>query len=243
MTDFAGKIALVTGASRGIGHATAQLLRDRGATVITAQRGAVAGFETQKVDLSDAAAVEAIVPTLVAQHGRIDVLVNNAGVMDEEAADAVTLPAWERTLAVNLTAPMILSRDALRAMPPGGSIVNVGSVEGLGNNPKHAAYGASKAGLHGLTRAVAVDAGPKGIRCNAVAPGWIETDLNADFVENMPDPSAFRAGLAEIHPIGRTGQPEEVAELICWLVSDAASFVTGQIFTIDGGRTAKLSLP
>ncbi|MEM7440799.1 MAG: SDR family oxidoreductase [Pseudomonadota bacterium] len=243
MTQFTDKIALVTGASRGMGLATAKSLAAGGAHVITAQRGSADGFESIQVDSSQPSEVEGIIPEIIRRHGTIDVLINNAGVMVEEPIDAVTLPAWDRTLAVNLTAPMLLMRDAIKTMAPGSAIVNLGSVEGLANNPHHAAYGASKAGLHGLTRAAAVDAGPMGIRINAVAPGWIETDLNADFVANMPDPAAFREGLAGIHPIGRTGTPEEVANFICWLASDAASFVTGQIFTIDGGRTAKLSLP
>jgi NAD(P)-dependent dehydrogenase (short-subunit alcohol dehydrogenase family) len=124
-----------------------------------------------------------------------------------------------------------------------GAIVNIGSIEGIGANPAHAAYCASKAGLHGLTRAVAVDHGAEGIRCNAVAPGWIDTDLNEDFIENMPDPIAFRRDIGRIHPIGRTGKPEEVAALVAWLASEEAGFVTGQIWTVDGGRMAKLSLP
>jgi meso-butanediol dehydrogenase/(S,S)-butanediol dehydrogenase/diacetyl reductase len=97
--------------------------------------------------------------------------------------------------------------------------------------------------LHGLTRAVAVDHGPHGVRCNAVAPGWIDTPLNKDFIASLPDPKAFHKKIGKIHPLSRTGKPTEVAELICWLASDAASFVTGQVWTIDGGRMSKLSLP
>ena len=113
----------------------------------------------------------------------------------------------------------------------------------MGNNPRHPAYGASKAGLHGLTRAVAVDHGPDGVRCNAVAPGWIDTALNEDFIDSMPDPVAFRAQIGGIHPLRRTGAPLDVAHLICWLASPAAAFVTGQVWTIDGGRMTQLSLP
>lgn len=124
-----------------------------------------------------------------------------------------------------------------------GAIVNIGSIEGLGSNPRHAAYCASKAGLHGLTRAVAVDCGAEGIRCNAVAPGWIDTDLNHDFIEGMLDPAAFRQGIGRIHPIGRTGQPAEVASLVAFLVAEESGFITGQVYAVDGGRMAKLSLP
>jgi meso-butanediol dehydrogenase/(S,S)-butanediol dehydrogenase/diacetyl reductase len=243
MTRFAGKTALVTGASSGMGHATATLLAEGGARVFTAQRGA-SDHEAIVADFADPSAPETVIAEITARAGALDILVNNAGVMREGTVEQTPLDDWHLQMQVNLTAPFLLIRHAMPLLRAGGgAIVNVGSIEGLGSNPRHPAYCASKAGLHGLTRAVAVDHGPDGVRCNAVAPGWIDTPLNEDFIDSMPDPAAFRATIGQIHPIRRTGAPAEVAELICWLASDAASFVTGQIYTIDGGRTSQLSLP
>ncbi len=243
MSRFAGKIALVTGASSGMGQATARLLAEGGARVFTAQRGA-SEHEAIVADFSDRSVPEHVIAQVHERAGGLDILVNNAGVMREGTVEQSSLADWDIQLQVNLTAPFLLIRHAMPLLRQrGGAIVNVGSIEGEGSNPRHPAYGASKAGLHGLTRAVAVDHGPDGVRCNAVAPGWIDTPLNEDFIDSMPDPTAFRAEIGQIHPIRRTGSPTEVAELICWLASDAASFVTGQVYTIDGGRTSQLSLP
>jgi meso-butanediol dehydrogenase / (S,S)-butanediol dehydrogenase / diacetyl reductase len=241
---FEGKVALVTGGRSGIGRAIARQLRDEGARVFTAQGGDDAEFEGVAADFTDPGTPARVVAEVVEVGGRVDVLVNNAGMMQESAVEDMTLEDWQRNLTVNLTAPFLMIKAALpRLRATRGSIVNVGSIEGLGCNPHHAAYSASKAGLHGLTRAVAVDHGREGIRCNAVAPGWIDTDLNVDFIESMPDPDAFRRDIGRIHPVGRTGRPEEVAALVTFLAAEESGFITGQVYTVDGGRMTKLSLP
>ncbi|MER8389321.1 SDR family oxidoreductase [Mesorhizobium sp. M1380] len=242
MTRFAGKVALVTGASSGIGAAIASRLAGEGARVFAVQLEEASRMETIVADLCDPDVPAVIIDEVVQQAGRLDILVNNAGRMVEAKVDETGLDEWRRTMALNLDAPFLLIR---RAMPhlcrSRGAIVNIGSIEGLASNPRHAAYCASKAGLHGLTRAVAVDGGPDGVRCNGVAPGWIDTDLNVNFVAALPEEARGRLGA--IHPLGRTGRVEEVAAMVAWIASDEAAFVTGQIFVVDGGRTAKLSLP
>ncbi len=243
MMDFQGKVALVTGASSGMGAETARLLCEGGARVFAAQRSP-SEFEDIAIDLAHTSAPRKTIDHIAKEAGQLDILVNNAGLMREGTVEETSMEEWHLQMQINLTAPFLLIRFAMPLLRTArGAIVNVGSIEGLGNNPRHPAYGASKAGLHGLTRAVAVDHGPDGVRCNAVAPGWIDTPLNKDFIASLPEPATFRSKIGSIHPLGRIGVPQEVAALICWLASDAASFVTGQVWTVDGGRMSKLSLP
>lgn len=244
MSDFRDKVVLITGGRSGIGAACAGAFAAEGATVVTAQRGRDEQYEWVAADFLDPEAPRQVIDRVVESHGRLDVLVNNAGVMREGSVLEASECDWAETLQVNLTAPFLLIKHAMpHLIDSGGAIVNIGSIEGLGANPGHPAYGASKAGLHGLTRAVAVDHGGDGVRCNAVAPGWIDTELNLEFMAGLGEPEAVRARLAELHPAGRTGTPGDVAALVVWLASPRAGFVTGQVWTVDGGRMAKLSLP
>ena len=244
MSNWKDKIVLITGGRSGIGAACAEAFSAAGATVITAQRQKDQNFESISADFQDPEAPLKVIQAVTSQHGRLDVLINNAGLMMEGTVLETSDEDWAKTIQVNLTAPFLLIKHAMpHLIKNNGSIVNIGSIEGLGSNPRHPAYCASKAGLHGLTRAVAVDHGSNGVRCNAVAPGWIDTDLNVAFIESLGDPDEFREKIGGIHPVGRTGKPEEIASLVKWLASEEAAFVTGQVWTVDGGRMSQLSLP
>jgi NAD(P)-dependent dehydrogenase (short-subunit alcohol dehydrogenase family) len=185
------------------------------------------------------------VERVVERFGGIDVLVNNAGIMFERNVSDILLEEWDLMIAINLRAPLFLAQVALPHMRRrgGGSIINIGSIEGLAANPGHAAYCASKAGIHGMTRAMAVDLGEDNIRCNATAPGWIASELSETYLASHPDPLAARDALNRLHPLGRVGHPTDVGDLAVFLASDKSSFLTGEIVVLDGGRTAKLPMP
>lgn len=245
MSQLANRVALVTGGAQSIGAAIAHGLAAAGATVIVGDLNPSPTHQSMTLDVSDESAVEETIGAIVTEHGGLDIVVNNAGIMFEESVADHDLATWERMLAINLTGPMLLTKHASQHLAASGhgAIVNVGSIEGDRCNPHHAAYAATKSGVHGLTRATAIDLGPMGIRCNAIAPGWIDTPLNASYVDDHPDRDLVIDELAKLHPIGRVGAPSDVADVVVWLAGDQSRFVTGQVITIDGGRTARPPLP
>ena len=247
-----GKIALITGGGQGIGRGIVDRYLEEGAEVAIVQRRPLdpvleknPGVLGVQADLSTSSELSGAVERAVGHFGGIDILVNNAGIMFERSVPAIRAEEWDLMMAINLRAPLFLAQAALSHMRRrgGGSIINIGSIEGLAANPGHAAYCASKAGIHGMTRAMAVDLGEDNIRCNAIAPGWIASELSATYLASLPDPAAAHEALNRLHPLGRVGRPEDVGDLAVYLASDRSSFLTGEIIVLDGGRTAKLPLP
>jgi NAD(P)-dependent dehydrogenase (short-subunit alcohol dehydrogenase family) len=225
---------LVTGGSRGIGRATAALLAERGYRVAVADVVAPAGpgrrFFFQRTDVASEAAVRACVRAVIKRFGRLDALVNNAGLAGPSNGpiDRLPLAKWNRRLAVNLTGPFLMVKHCephLRAAR--GAIVNISSTRALQSEPDTEAYAASKGGLVALTHALAISLGPR-VRVNCISPGWI-----------AHQPVKRKKDHAQ-HPAGRVGRDADVAELVAYLLSDAAGFVTAQNFVIDGGMTRKM---
>ncbi|MGX5804422.1 SDR family NAD(P)-dependent oxidoreductase [Bradyrhizobium sp. Arg314] len=247
-----GKVAIVTGGNQGIGRAIAERLADEGAMVAVgdlvqgrADAGKAGKLSFLVLDVTDEASIRAFVDQVLERFGRIDILINNAGLVMHKSIDDQTAEDWDRLMAVNLRGPFLMTKYVVPEMRRIGSaaIVNIGSVEGYMVNPWHTAYAATKAGVHGLTLGLSVDLGPDGIRCNTVCPGWIDTDLNRAYVEMHPDRGLIERELGYLHPVGRIGAPREIANAVLWLVSEESSFVSGEMVSVDGARTKKISLP
>ena len=241
--SLAGQVAIVTGAARGIGLETARLLASRGARVLaTDVRESVHDLrgeriETRLADVSAEADAEATVAAALDRFGRLDILVSNAGRTLSRTLLETSLDEWEAMMATNARGSFLHLREAGKVMAAQGSgaIVAVGSVVSVVGMAQTAAYAASKGAVAQLVRTAALELGPSGVRVNAVAPGVVATDFIENFVE---DSRATLAGYGHIHPLGRVAQPREIAEVVAFLASPAASFVAGAIVMADGGFTA-----
>jgi 3-oxoacyl-[acyl-carrier protein] reductase len=242
---FEGKTAIVTGAARGIGFEIARQLAEGGATVVlvdvledvlkaAAEKLAAAGAKqvlAYKVDVTDEAAVEKMIDEVAEKLQRIDILVNNAGITRDDLLLRMEAKDWDLVMAVNLKGTFLMTKHAARYMirQRAGRIVNLASVSGLVGNPGQANYSASKAGVVGFTRTVARELARRNVCCNAVAPGFIDTDMT----QVLPD-KAKEMALAAI-PMQRMGTAAEVAKVVCFLASDEAAYVTGHVLPVDGG--------
>ena len=243
MFNLAGKVALVTGASRGIGRAIAERLAAQEATVVAAARGnhahdCVAALTTRglkaealSVDVTDAAALESVPAGIIERHGRLDIVVSNAGITRDQLLMRMKREDWDAVMATNLTAMFVLAQAAMRPMlkQRGGRIIAVSSVVGQMGNAGQTNYAASKAGLEGFVKALAREVASRTITVNAVAPGMIETDMTRAVAEKA------QVDWASQIPLGRLGGVDEVAAAVCFLASDEAAYITGHVLAVNGG--------
>lgn len=251
MAQFSNKVALVTGASSGIGRSTAVMYAERGASVVVSDINSKGGEETVEIirslggkallvdtDVSRPSECEALVETVMTEFGRLDIAFNNAGIGGEpNKVGELSIDGWDQVIRINLSGVFYCMHYEIPAMlnSGGGSIVNMSSILGQVGYVTASAYVSAKHGVIGLTKTAAIECAKSGIRINAVGPAFIHTPLIASIEDNAQVAQA----LIDLHPLGRFGTPEEVAELVIWLSSDQASFVTGGYYPVDGGYLAQ----
>jgi 3-oxoacyl-[acyl-carrier protein] reductase len=243
MLDLSGKVAIVTGASRGIGRAIAETLAAQGAHVVAAARadnaaGTVAAIqqaggraEAVSLDVTEADGPAAMVAAVIAQHGKVDIMINNAGIARDQLMLRMKRDDWDQVIATNLTAAFACAQAVLRPMVKqrAGRIISISSVVGQSGNAGQANYAASKAGLIGFSKALAREVASRNITVNVVAPGLIETDMTRALTEQT------QVDWAAQIPLGRPGHARDVAAAVCFLASDEASYITGQVLAVNGG--------
>ncbi len=254
--EQSAKAAFVTGGAYGIGRATVRCFASQGYALAIADidesRGkALEGqLRTEgrkalfvRTDVREEAAVRHSLERTVAEWGRLDTLVNNAGVEVYRRTDEFTAEDWSAMVDTDLRGPFFCTKYAFPALrATKGSIINIASVQGLACEPNTGAYTAAKAGLLGLTRATAIDFAPFGVRVNAVCPGAIQTGMMESYLALQSDPKAILSGMAKSIPLGRVGEPEDIARVVCFLASEAAAYVTGATIVVDGGLLARLAI-
>jgi NAD(P)-dependent dehydrogenase (short-subunit alcohol dehydrogenase family) len=245
MEPFIGKHFLVTGGASGIGAGVVRRLTEEGAQATVLDLDPVdprlTGIRSVQGDVADEEAVRESIRVAVDPDGRLHGVVNNAGIMLGNPVDRLSLDEWHRMLDVNVAGYMLAAKHAFGPMrrAGGGSIVNCASIMAYNSGPGQLAYSASKAAVLGLTRGIAMDGAPYGIRCNAVCPGTIETPMYERYLATQEDPAEEHRRTIEMYPLGRLGRPADVAGLVAFLLSDDAAWITGQDFIIDGGYLAQ----
>jgi NAD(P)-dependent dehydrogenase (short-subunit alcohol dehydrogenase family) len=246
-----GRVALVTGGRGGAGLAVCRRFVDEGAVVYAADLadtapGADAGASTAgrflRFDVTSEDEVAAGIAVIEETEGRLDIVVNAAGIEIEKTIEETTLDDWHRIFAVNVTGIFLTCKYALALLRAShhASIINFGSYDGFLADPKLAAYCASKGAVHALTRSMACDHGPEGIRVNAICPGYIDTPMLAQFLPHDVEPAVARAEAERVHPLRTIGTPTDMANLVHWLASDEARYATGQLWVLDGGLSAQI---
>ena len=241
-----GRTALVTGGAGGIGTAICARLAREGAEVIALDIATFAdppeGVEPMRCDITSEEQVMRLIADLSERWSRLDILVNAAGIEIEKTIEETSLEEWNRIFAINVTGMFLVSKHALPLLrrSAGASIVNFGSYDGFIADPGLAAYCATKGAVHALTRAMACDHGPEGIRVNAVCPGFVDTPMLQSFFGASGDIGSLHQAACDVHPTKTYGKPEDIANLVNWLVSDEARYASGQLWIMDGGLTAQV---